>query len=215
MRAALLLTVAGSALISITARAEDMVLANQLGIMCRDEKSLADFTAPDGSTKKSVMSDAFSAIANSFRTSCRDGGSPAHVVTKRKNTSIVTFQGATWYVPNVAYMTPTPDCIKDGTRLTMLGKIETGFKQTDEVDPKKGFRYPRLTLDRPICYLGNVAEKEGRYVSLVGNGADAFKVLMKMVGQHVAVTGQVDSPDNGNQPPDNMMMFDPVVRPAP
>ena len=208
------IAVAALVLSAATARAEDMVLTNQQGIMCRDEKSLADFTALDGTMKPTVMADPTSAMANRFRTACRDAGDSVHVITKRKNTSIVTFEGATWYVPNIDFMTPTPDCIKEGTKLTMVGKIETGFKQTDEVDPKKGYRYPRLTLDRPVCFLGNRSEAAGRYVSLVGNGAGASQTLMKEVGQHVAVSGQIDSPDNGNQPPDAMMMFDPVVKPA-
>ena len=218
MRAILLLAVAGCALISVTARAEDMVGTNPTGIMCRDEKALADFAGPDGSVKRSVIADPRSAIFRRYEDACSgpgSGGITVHVLTKRTKTSIVTYNGQTWYVPNIDFMTPTPDCIKEGTRLTMVGKIGTGFKQTDEIDPKKGFRYPRLTLDQPVCYLGNTAEKAGRYVSLVGNGADAFKVLMKMVGQHVAVTGEVGSPDNGNQPPDAMMIFDPVVRPTP
>ena len=206
------IALAALVLCAVSARAEDMVATNQQGIMCRDEKSLADFTGPDGAVKKSVMAVPFSAMSKAFMTACKDAESPVHVVARRNNTSIVTYNGQTWYVPNIDYMTPTPDCIKAGTRLTMIGKMETGFKQTDEIDPKKGYRYPRLTLDKPVCYLGNVAEKEGRYVSLVGNGADAYKALMKMMGHHIAVTGQVDSPDNLNQPPDNMMMFDPVVR---
>ena len=216
MRAALLLTVAGSALVSAAAHAEEMVNINMSGVMCRNEQALAEFSGNDGSEKPGVFKDPSSATARAFMKACRNtGGMTVHVITKRKNTSIVTYNGETWFVANIAFMTPTPDCIKEGTKLTMMGKIETGFQQTDEVDPKKGFRYPRLSLDQPVCYIGNVSEKAGRYVSLVGNGQAGFTTLMKMVGQHVIVAGQVDSPDNGNQPPDPMMMFDPVVKPAP
>ena len=212
---ALMIALAVAVLPPAAARAEDIVGINPNGIMCRDEKALAEFTAPNGSEKPGIMANSFSPTAKRFMTSCQGiGGATVHVVTRRNNTSIVTYNGQTWYVPNIDFMTPTPDCIKEGTKLTMVGKIETGFKQTDEVDPKKGYRYPRLTLDKPVCFLGNQSVAAGRYISLVGSGAGAFQTLMKAVGQHVAVTGQIDSPDNGNQPPDAMVMFDPVVKPA-
>jgi hypothetical protein len=100
---ALPIAFAALALSAATARAEDMVSVNPQGIMCRDEKSLADFTAPNGGAKAEVLAHPLSAAGNRFRTACRDLGSPVHVVTTRKNTSIVTFEGATWYVPNIDY----------------------------------------------------------------------------------------------------------------
>ena len=196
--------------------AEDMVATNPEGIMCRDAKVLADSTAPDGSAKKSVMIDPFSATARRFMASCKDAGSgmTVHVVTKRKNTSIVTYNGETWYVPNIDFMTPMAGCIKDGRTVTLTGRIESAFARTDEVDSKKGYHYPRLTLDTPVCYLGNQAEKAGRYISLPATSVKAAAALNKMIGQHVTISGMLTSPDTTNQPPDNMMMFDPTVEPA-
>jgi hypothetical protein len=202
------------ALSTVAGHAEDMTLTNQQGIMCRDEKSLADFTAPDGTMKNTVMANPASAVANRFRTACRDAGDTVHVVTKRKNTSIVTFEGATWYVPNIDYMTPGADCIKEGSRVSFTGTVEPAFHRTDEDDPKKGLHYARLTLDKPVCYIGNLSEKDGRHVALLGGSMDAAKKLLAMAGKHITVTGEVGSPDNGNQPSDAMMIFDPVVKPA-
>ncbi len=201
---------------AVAARAEDMVSINSNGLMCRNEKALADFTAPDGSLKKSTMAVPFSATSQRFMNECKDAiGVTVHVMTRRKNTSIVTYDGETWYVPNIDFFTPTPDCIKDGTKLTMTGTIESAFARTDEADAKKGYRYPRLTLDTPVCYLGNLAEKAGRYVSLPTTSAAGASALNNLVGRHVAISGELTSPDNGNQPPDPMMMFDPAVRPLP
>ncbi len=213
---ALLIASAILALSVGSAHAEDMVNTNFAGIMCRNEKALADYSANDGSAKPSVTRDPSSATARAFMNACKTAdGATVHVISKRNNTSIVTYKGETWYVPNVAFMTPSSDCIREGANVTMTGKIETGFQQTDEVDPKKGFRYPRLTLDQPVCYVGNMSEKAGRYVSLVGNGLGAYGALMKLVGRHAMVSGSIGSPDNGNQPPDAMMIFDPVVKPIP
>ena len=210
------IAVAILALCAVSAHAEDMVNTNMSAIMCRNEKALADFSGNDGSEKPGIMRDPFSATAKMFMSACKNtGGITVHVVSKRNNTSIVTYNGETWYVANVAFMTPTPDCIREGANVTLTGKIETGFHRTDEEDPKKGFRYPRLTLDQPVCYVGNMSEKAGRYVSLVGTSSAAYAALMKMIGRHATVSGSIGSPDNGNQPPDPMMIFDPAVKAAP
>ena len=192
-----------------------MVASNPDGIMGRNTKALADFTAPDGLVKKSVIAEACSDISRRFGTSCRNAGAiTVHVITRRKNTSVVAYRGETWYVPNIDVMTPTADCLKDGQRVAMTGRIESAFAQMDEVDPKKGYHYPRLTLDAPVCYLGNEAEKAGRHISLVATSDVGITLLSRMVGQHVTISGVLTGPDTGNQPPDNMMMLDPVVRPA-
>ena len=204
------------ALYAVAARAEDMVAINPDGLMCRDPKALADFTAPNGSLKKGVMADPFSPTARRYMAACNSiTGETVHVLTKRVNTSIVTYHGQTWYVPNIDFMTPAPDCIKDGTKLTMVGTIETAFARTDEVDPKKGYHYPRLTLDKPVCYLGNEEERAGRYVSLPTTSAAADTALTRMIGRHVTISGEVTSPETSDQPPDAMMMFDPAVTPIP
>ena len=39
-------------------------------------------------------------------------------------------------------------------------------------------------------------------------------LLSRMAGRHVTISGVLTSPDTGNQRPDNMMMLDPVVKPA-
>ena len=204
------------ALSAVAARAEDMAGINPNGLMCRDEKALADFTALDGSVKKGVTAAPSSPAFRRFQSACADiAGVTVHVVTKRTNTSIVTYNGQTWYVPNIDFMTPAADCIKAGDKLTMTGTVESAFKRTDEADPKKGYRYPRLVLDKPVCYLGDVAQKDGRHVSLVATSAPRAAALDKMIGRHLAITGQVTSPDFATQPPDAMMMSDPAVEPAP
>ena len=48
------------------ARAEEMLVKIQDGLMCRDEKSLADFTANDGTLKPSVMAVPFSDTSKRF-----------------------------------------------------------------------------------------------------------------------------------------------------
>ena len=212
MRAALIASVA-LALSTVVAHAEDMVATNADGIMCRDAKSLAAFTAHDGAVKPTVMANPFSAIAKRFMTNCKDSGAlTVHVIAMRKNTSIVTYNGGTWYVPNIDFFIPPPNCLKDGEHVTMTGKVESAFAPTDETNAKIGYHYPRLTLDRPVCFLGNEGEPAGRYVSLVGTSNAGSEPYIRLIGQHVQVTGVLTTPDNAHQPPDNMIMFDPVVK---
>ena len=215
MRAVLMLAVAGSALISVTARAEDMV-AGKDGLMCRNEKALADLTAPNGSAKPSAHQDVFSSDGKEFTANCKDlSGETVHVITKRKNTSIVTYNGETWYVPNIDFFTPGPSCVREESNVTMTGIVESAFYAQDDTNPTKGYHYPHLKLDKPVCYVGNLSDMAARYISLVGTKPGADAALMKLVGRRVTVSGSVGSPNTGSQPPDTMMIFDPVVRPAP
>lgn len=212
MAAALLLTC------TAPAAAEQMIGAppKREGLMCRSEKALAELTAPDGGVDFD-MDKPDSPAGRHYAASCQHvmGGEEVTVVTRRRNTSIVTFQGQTWYVPNIDFMIPGPGCLKPGARVTLTGTIGQGFKRTDEVDPGKGYRYPRLVLDRPVCFLGNAARNQDRFVSLLGDSRAASADIAGMVGRHVAISGVLDTPDNDNQPPDNMMMFAPAIRPAP
>lgn len=201
-----------------SATAEQMIGAppKRDGLMCRSEKALAELTAPDGGVDFD-MDKPDSPAGRHYAASCQHvmGGEEVTVVTRRRNTSIVTFQGQTWYVPNIDFMIPGPGCLKPGAKVTVTGTIEQGFKRTDEVDPRKGYRYPRLALDRPVCFLGNAARNQDRTVSLLGDSEKASVDIAGMVGRHVTISGVLDTPDNGNQPPDNMMMFAPAIRPAP
>ena len=200
---------------AVGAHAEDMVGSNPSGIMCKDEKALAAIAGPDGAEKPSVMKDPYSPVNKPLTLSCTAvSGATVHVVSKRKNTSIVTYNGQTYYVPNIDFFTPTADCIKEGASVTMAGKIALGFKQTEEGNPKIGHSYPRLELDKPVCFLGNIPEEHSRYVALLADTDPDIRKLMHSVGQHVTITGKLESPDNGNQPPDAMMMFSPVIKPA-
>jgi hypothetical protein len=87
-----------------------------------------------------------------------------HVVSKRHNTSIVTYDNQTWYVANIDFMTLGSDCLKDGQHVTLTGHIQIATGQMP--DEKTNYDYPRLTLDKPVSYLGMFSEKNGRYVSL-------------------------------------------------
>ena len=211
-------TLAAVALLALpaVAKAEEMLVRVQDGLMCRDEKSLADFTANDGTLKPSVMAVPFSATSKRFMTSCQGAAGPVQLVSRRTNTSVVTYRNQTWYVPNQDYMTPTSDCLKDGAHVTFTGTIGTGVHYDGENDTR-GSRYPRLILDKPVCYLGNYADPAAKLMSLVplDRVQTEFPRLMGMVGRHVTASGTINDPDNGHQPQDLMMMFDPVVRPAP
>ncbi len=214
--------IAAAVLLAWTGRAvaEQMIGApharNGTGLMCRDERALADLTAPDGGINFDRDRPG-SAPAREYAASCQQvtGGEEVTVVARRRNTSVVTYQGQTWFVPNIDFMIPGPGCIRPGTRVTLTGTVEQGFKQTDEEDPRKGTRYPRLALDKPVCFLGNVAPPSDRYVSLLGDSQQAYGAIAGMVGRRVSVSGTLETPDNGNQPPDNMMMFAPAMRLAP
>ncbi len=195
------------------ARAEDMILTNKQGIMCRDEKSLADFTALDGSVKRTVTADPTSADANRFRTACRDGGNTVQVIMRRRNTSIVTFEGATWYVPNIAYLPSASSCVKEGTTITVAGVIAIGFYDPDN-GTMRPYHYPYLKLDKPVCYEGDHPDKAVRTISLFGEKRGADAAMMKMAGRRATVSGEVGEPDTGSWPPDPMMMNNAVVKPA-
>lgn len=199
------------AAVSTTAHAEDMLLRNPLGIMCRDENSLADFSGNDGAVKKGVTDVFSSPAARRFGSACQSGGSPVHVVSKRRNTSIVTYEGQTWYVPNVAYMTPTPDCLREGAHVSFSGTVGTGMA-TFSADDERKYPYPRLVLDKPVCFIGNYADSAAMYMSLVPTTTKAdFTRLMGMVGKRVTATGTLDTPDNIHKPPDLMLMYNPVI----
>ena len=205
-----------AAIAAAQARAAVVVpLEGRNAVMCRDPKSLADLTAPDGQVRALPPFDRGPLTAELVN-NCKDlpTGSRLTVVSRRHNTSIVTMDGQTWYLANIDVMTPGPACLGEGARISAAGRIEYGTAVSIR-DETTRYRYIRLRLDTPLCWAGDDGASPAEHtISLPSSSDDASRQLKAMVGRHVTATGVVASPDNGNQPPDVMMMFDPVIGPA-
>lgn len=195
-------------------RAEDMI-AGKDGLMCRTEMALADLTTPSGSAKPSVHQDISSSEGKDSIANCRDlSGETVHVVTKRRNTSIVTLNGETWYVANINFFRPSAKCLREGAAVTVTGVIERRYYDPDN-GATKPYYYSQMKLDKPVCYVADrQSTMAADIVSLVGTSRGANAALLKTVGKHVTVSGTVESPQSGNSPPDPMMINDPVIRPG-
>jgi hypothetical protein len=193
--------------------AETMISTTNNGLRCTDEKALASLTAPDGSVKDVARVPNTTAF-QTFEKYCKrvPAGDAVNVVSRRKNTSIVTADGRTWFIPNIDYMTPGPTCMHSGERQTLTGQMVEGIQRTDESDPSKVMRYARLQLDSPVCFIGNVAEPQGRYVSITTTSESGAEIIQSLKGAHVQITGTLDTPATSNEPPDNMTMMDPQIR---
>ena len=133
------------------------------------------------------------------------------MVQKRPNTSIVTYAGSTWYVANIDFMTPAPDCIHDGTSVTLTGRLTRATEAPGPDVIRPGYVYDLVLLDRAVCFLGNLPEPHGTRVALVATRDGVERTLARFSGKHVVVSGVLTSPDNGDQPPESMLIFDPTL----
>jgi hypothetical protein len=192
--------------------AQTMLPTTDLGVRCTDEKALALVTTPDGTAKRMAQV-LGSPEGNAFEKYCKNAmsGEAVTLVSRRKNTSVVTLNGQTWYVPNIDYMTVMKSCIKRGARQTLLGRVVQGTASSEDDHPSKTYQYARLQLDKPVCFIGNLAIQHDEFVSLPTTTDSATQAVSNLQGQHVQITGTLESPDTMFQPPDNMMMFDPAI----
>ena len=214
---AALVTVADVATVAAAraAYAVVMPLGNKNAVTCRDAKSLAALTAPDGQLRPLPPFDRGPLTAELVN-NCKDlpTGSRLTVINRRHNTSIVTIDGHNWYLANIDVMTPGPECLGEGARVSARGRIEYGTAVSVR-DETTRYRYVRLRLDAPLCWAGDDgASPAAQTISLPSTSEAGARQLTALVGRHVTATGTVTSPETGNQPPDAMMMFDPVIAAA-
>ena len=204
----------------MTPASAEQLIGNPDGLMCRDPKALADLTLPDGRSRADLpgATPAQQAEAAACSPSL---GVMVDVVKRRRNTTIVTTAGGprgltTWYAPNIDFVTRPLQCIADDARVTLAGRIELHHQGADPDANQAAYDYPRLHLDRPVCFLGrDFAVAAGTAISLPTTTNTGSQTLMAQVGHHVTVEGHLDNPDSPHQPQDLLMMLDPVVRPTP
>ncbi len=207
------------ALTAHPSRAEQLI-GKPDGLMCRDPKALADLTLPDGRSRAD-QPHATPAQQAEAAACIPSMGAIVDVVTRRHNTTIVTIQEGsrgltTWYAPNIDFVRRPPGCIADEARVTLTGRIELHHQDANPDTNQPAYDYPRLHLDRPVCFLGRILVlAEGTDVSLPTTTKAGNPALMAQIGHHVTIDGNLGNPDSPHQPPDPMMMFDPVVRSAP
>jgi len=98
-------------------------------------------------------------------------------------------------------------CYIDNAMVKLTGTIQVMNVPSDPDTGHPAYHYPLLKLDHPLCYkdaqMGNIPS--AKVVALVGptaHGLDHFKS-----GQHVTVTGNLMHTDNGNQPPQDLMLM--------
>jgi len=97
-------------------------------------------------------------------------------------------------------------CLQDGTHVTISGKIKIVAVPADPDNGTTAYKYPLLSLNRPICLndmMGNAdIEQVVALVESTVSRTDRFTT-----GEHVIVSGRIVQTDNGNQPPQDFMLM--------
>jgi hypothetical protein len=98
------------------------------------------------------------------------------------------------------------NCIKGNDNITVSGTIHMRTLAPDlELSRTKSWTYPVITFDHPICVkdedFGDVPNGKVASVIFTTATTPSFKE-----GQHVRLQGRLAPPDNGNQPPEPLML---------
>jgi hypothetical protein len=106
-------------------------------------------------------------------------------------------------------------CFSESAVVSLVGTISIaagygppGFGKDPAHDRK--YQYLLLTLDKPVCLdseFGDVAVGWTVAVVFTAGGLPRDKV-----GAHVSVSGKLVHRENANEPPQDLVMFDPVIR---
>ncbi len=212
------------------ATAAKILVATRPGTMCTWSKPLADLTLPDGSSRAAKGLNADAALRDSALGGCQDitPGMRVTVLETFRNTSIVTYDGdsrrgyGVFIAPNIDFKdadaagpAEDPPCFNPDKRVTLSGQLAIakgygppGFGKDPAHDHR--YDYPLLKLDAPVC----VTKLGGRRVTEQQVGLMPIWIDASLIGTHVSVTGDIGEPDNGNQPPRALLLFDSTVTPV-
>jgi len=207
-----------------------MLVATRPGAMCTWSKPLADLTLPDGSSRAAKGPNADAAIRDSALGGCQEitPGMRVTVLETFRNTSIVTYDGdsrrgyGVFIIPNIDFKDADAaepaegrSCFDPDKKVTLTGQLgiakaygPPGYGKDPAHDPR--YDYPLLKLDAPVC----VARSGGQRVTEQEVGLMPIWIKSALVGTHVSVTGAIGEPDNANQPPRALLLFDASVTPA-
>ncbi len=212
------------------AAAAKVMVATRPGTMCTWSKPLADLTLPDGSSRAAKGPNADAAARDSALGGCQDitPGMRVTVLETFRNTSIVTYDGdsrhgyGVFIVPNIDFRdadaaapAEDPPCFDPDKKVTLTGQLgiakaygPPGYGKDPAHDPR--YDYPLLKLDAPVC----VARSGGQRVTEQQVGLMPIWINSALVGARVSVTGAIGEPDNANQPPRALLLFDAAVTPV-
>ncbi len=212
------------------AAAAKILVATRPGTMCTWSKPLADLILPDGSSRAAKGPNADAATRDSVLGGCQDitPGMRVTVLQTFRNTSIVTYDGdsrhgyGVFIVPNIDFKdadaaSPAEDqpCFEPDRKVTLTGQLgiakaygPPGYGKDPAHDPR--YDYPLLKLDAPVC----VARSGGQRVTEQQVGLMPIWINSALVGARVSVTGAIGEPDNANQPPRALLLFDAAVTPV-
>lgn len=195
-----------------SARADDLT-AIKPALMCISATALGQLTLPSGDSKTHRPGATPQEKAEMQAGGCRDiqVGTRVTVVELHKNTALIAYQGQNYTVPVIDFSTSglAKACYQDSQRATLRGTLALRRATGDDA-PHGDYDYPVLNLEGPLCLSGG--NNPVPSTSRVGLQYTTGKLPPHLMGKAVTASGALTEPDNGNQLPEKVIMFDPVVR---
>lgn len=104
----------------------------------------------------------------------------------------------------------TVDCHEAGAKVTLQGRVELRSALPEETHNGRPYGFAVLSLDRPVCVLSNdFGNATASTLALVPT--NGLSRAMVYSGQHVTVVGQIDRRVTASQPPEEILLFDPII----
>jgi hypothetical protein len=95
-------------------------------------------------------------------------------------------------------------CIKDGSKITLSGKLHHRSVAPDRADGLPGHKYDQLILDQPLCLQpGDFGElvPAAKTVAIMPEGQSKVRE-----GVHITMVGKVTHQTTANEPPDAVQL---------